>query len=454
MVLNDRKRQYIDKEIFNILELLEEKDFKKLDKEGEEKANGSLSQKAALDLTKMLVDAPMIMGETDYFGVISKYECYRNKCIGLNQENYKRLIKLANTIYQEKTIKNIISKEYIEEEIFKWLLLTYKAKKVEYIFSIFLIEGMEKSLKNLKFHFPILYLDIHEPFCIGNVFFSFFTKNYLDQLDEYQKNKNSENHNNSFEKLKQDYQGKVFASYVIKAEYKKGQEIAYEHCSLAVDILKMCSETTDFPYVELGFDIDSRVNINPQNETIVCDAENELEGFTVTRSRPKHYHKINEQEWERICRRQVGDFHKFLLSITADLTELQQLIINGIKRYGNAISNKNQHQRVVELFTILESLLLVDQNSPIIESVCKYCSKLVFKLPEDRKNLINLLKSMYEVRSSLIHHGKEKNFETNNLRQLQYIVIMLLSVLVSKSEVHKTKQSLLQEIENAILNAY
>ena len=65
-----------------------------------------------------------------------------------------------------------------------------------------------------------------------------------------------------------------------------------------------------------------------------------------------------KKEWERIISRRMLDFHKFLLQIeNNDASEVQQLIINSLKRYGNAISNIKLHQRIVELFSILESLL-------------------------------------------------------------------------------------------------
>ena len=49
---------------------------------------------------------------------------------------------------------------------------------------------------------------------------------------------------------------------------------------------------------------------------------------------------------------------------------------------------------------------------------------------------------------------KEKKIELTHLRQLQYSVVMLLSTLITKTDQHKTKQSVLNEIEEAILNAY
>ncbi|MBK9959305.1 MAG: hypothetical protein IPP11_12300 [Chitinophagaceae bacterium] len=103
----------------------------------------------------------------------------------------------------------------------------------------------------------------------------------------------------------------VYVAYSVKAESSRGEEIAFEKCSLAVDVLKMCSETTDFPNVELGFDIDRRVNINPQNEVFVCNAENELDDLKLNLSRPKHHHKIDDKEWERIISRQAPRFSQF-----------------------------------------------------------------------------------------------------------------------------------------------
>lgn len=61
---------------------------------------------------------------------------------------------------------------------------------------------------------------------------------------------------------------------------------------------------------------------------------------------------------------------------------------------------------------------------------------------------------MYDVRSKLIHHGKEAKFEMENLRKLQYIVVMLLQALINKTKKHASKQALLQEIEDAIMRAY
>jgi hypothetical protein len=366
----------------------------------------------------------------------------------------KEFQKLINEILKDKDINSLISKDFIERKAFYWFLKTYKDKKAESNFSSYILNEMQNSIEELKVHYSMLYLNISHPFQIGNVKFEFFTKAYFDSLVNNFRINNPEKLENPYESMRNDYQGKVYATYVVKAESEKAKEIALEQCSLAVDVLKMCSDTIDLPQARLSFDIDSRTKESIRNEVLLTRPKSIDPTFSINIYRLPTEHRITEQEWGRMKLRQIADFHNFLLSLKGENSELEKLILNGIKRYGNAISNSNIHQRVVELFTILESLLLPNKNTPIIDSVCKYCSKLVFKQPNNRKDIIELLRSMYDVRSSLIHHAKEITFPIDDLRKLQYTVIILLANLIKKCEKHKTKQSLLTEIDDAILSAY
>lgn len=452
MTFNDRKKEYIDKEIFKILDLFEET------KEMVDKQNikGSSAHQMPLDLSDKFVDSPYITRSVilELNQTTAIKECYKGKCVGLNEANYKKFQNFIDTLYKERSVCNKVSKNFIENKSIEWLLRTHKTKKVDVNFSGFLIDTIQESIEEVKVHYPLLHLDIGKPFYIGKVKFEYFTKEYFDELIAQFKLKNVDAKENPFEQMREKYQGRVYATYTLKAELEKAQEIAFEECCLAVDILKMCSETTDIPNLKLSFDIDSRVKEKTTSENIVMNPSKVIETFSIHLNRIPNQHKIHENEWNRILGRQLNDFHNFLLTLSEAPSELERLIINGIKRYGNAISNPNMHQRIVELFTILESLLLTSKNSPIIETVCKYCSKLIFKKVKDRKELITLLKSMYELRSDLVHHAKESPFEIDNLRKLQYCVIMLLSTLIKKMQEHKTKNSLLGEIDDAILAAY
>lgn len=453
MNFKEQKQQYVDNEGFNLLKLIEDIVLEPR-QPIVSKQSGSIHEKIALDLSDKIIDSPQIESELDHLGNASRREIYQNRSVGFNSVDYLKIKRLSVTVGEEKSIKHKISLEFIEKKIFEWLVKTHKANTAEKTLTTFLLDEFLLETKSLRIRFPIINLDIDHPFEIGKATFDFFTEEYFRNLSRYNKQEGSTTREDSYEHIRQKYQGKVFVSYDVTAEGKKAEGVAREYCSLAVDLLKMCSDTLDIPDLGLNFDIDSRVKFASKSEVIFTRAENELDEFTITLYGPSGRHRIGDQQWTFMVRRGLASFHTFLLKLSEDPTELETLIINSIKRYGNAMSSHNLHQRIVELFTILESLLLLNTNTPIIESVCRYCSKLAFKEVEERKQSIEILKTMYDVRSKLIHHGKEVAFEMGNLRKLQYIVVILLEVLIGKTKQHISKQSLLQEIEDAIMRAY
>lgn len=410
MKFKEKKQDYIDAEGFRLLAFIEDKIIQPKNKTNSI-SSGSIHQQIAVDLTDKMVDSPHYESEQDFSGIISKREVYQNRSVGLDSSNYIKLKKLVKTIVDEKSIKYKISKECVEEKTFQWLVKTFKAQKANKTLSTFLLDEFSSELKHLRIRFPIVNLNIHKPFEIGKAKFDYFTAEYFDKLVVFHGEKGLDSNPDKFLHLRKKFQGKVFVCYDIVAEKKRGEEIALEYCSLAVDILKMCSDTLDMPFLKLGFDIDSRVRFASQSEVIFSSANNELDELNITFYGPGNRYQIGEQQWRFVLQRGLDSFHTFLQSLADEPTELETLILNSIKRFGNAISTESLHQRIVELFTILESLLLLNTNTPIIESVCRYCSKLVFKTVDDRKQSIELLKSMYDVRSKLIHHGKEEDFE-------------------------------------------
>lgn len=449
MLLQDKKREYIDKQVFKILELFE---VTRVVNSKTNESQGSISHVIptmieGLDIYP-LFEATSLYGET-----VAIKETDKEKCISLNINNYKDLKKLLDTIYEDRNVNSLISFKFLEEKVTHWLLKTFRANQAEQTFSTYLLNVMEESIEEYKIHFPILYLHIGKHIKVGNVELGFFTKEYIDFLSiEFAKN-NPEKESNPFERMRKELQGKVYVSYIVKAEREKAKEIALRYCALAIDILKICSDTADLPNYNLSFDIDQRTKENFRNEVILVKVK-ESNSFTIDYHRTPGQHQIYDQEWDRILKRHFSTFNDFLLSLSNDNSELQNLIVNSIRRYGNAISNHYLHQRILELFTIMESLLLPNSDANILESVGKYCSKLVAKDAKNREKIIALLSSMYKVRSQLVHHGKELQIVIDDLKELQTIVRFLLVKLIQKTSVHRSKNTVLKEIDDAILNAY
>lgn len=437
MEINQKKQDYINSEVFKFVELLE---YSK-ESPSPQSNSGSMKFKKIIDLSEYLVNTPTIISEKNGEEVLSKKECIEMDCIGLNQENYSKFIKFLQNIYRDKTFENLISFQFLEDISFGYIVNIKRNNQAESSFSNYLLTSIESSIKEYCIYFKMLHLEIGKSFEIGNVLFSFVDEDFFK--------------NNDKEELYKHYKGEVLVSYTVKAEKQKAKEKALSKCSLAVDCLKLFFDTIAFPKVKTSFDIDSRTTENLENEILVFETTN-LNGVSIEKFRIPSNQNINDKTWKIITSRGLEHFHFFLLSIDqkTELTELESLICNSIQLFAFSITINNLNRRIVELFTLLESLLLQDSNVPILDSLTKYLSKLLTKNISERKEIISLIKEMYSIRSSYVHHAFNKEFDINKLGKFQVLIHMLILKLIELSKTHNTKKTILDEIDEAILGAY
>ena len=444
-MITERLAQHLDAEGYEILSTLVD--------EAQEKVvptepSGSLAHQQAIDISDRIVGGSVIYGSAlEGSGQFMK-RCQNGQCVVLQGEGMERFRKLVQSVSKEREVHASVSRKFVEQNMFAWLLDSHDHKRVTQSLSSHLSNAVEAAIRTYKVHFLVMNLDIGRPFEIGRCSFGFFSRSFFDSLQ----GNNQSDPNSGFAVARVKYQGKVYVAIEVRAQAERAGEIAFEHCGLAVDVLKICSDTLDDPTYKLSFDIDRRVRENLMNETILCEV-GKTDSFNVTYTRQPNHHVIGDEEFARMKSRQGGDFHNFILSLSASPSELEKLILNAIRRFGAAISTPVLHQRTGELFTILESLVVDNNDSRIIDSLCKYCSRLIFKKVDDRIDAIRILKSMYEVRSAWVHHAKAKNFDMNDMRRLQLIVAMVLLSLIQKSRSVKTKKEILAEIDSAILAA-
>ena len=455
IIIDSNKEEYISREIIQILDGIEKINLPSNNKTAKEGNMGSIDQKIPIDLGDCIVDSELTLSQPDAYGnIIHKQKCFGKICYKLNEHYYKKFLKLIETLHSDKLIQRTISYEFIEQEGFNWLMDSAKSKQITQNFIDFITEKLNDSIEERVFFIPILYLDIDAPFKIGNVDIGYFTKDYFDSVEKTARLNKNEEFDENFKYFRDKHLGLVFASCRVKAEQNRAEEIAIQKCSVALDILKTCSTTTILPSRPLSFDLDRRVNQNAQNEIISARSENVFDKLRTTSSRNPNHYRIDKNEWKRLIQMNLLFFGKFLEENANSDNELSKLIFQSFERYSLALSNKDLHQRIVQLFTILESLLLINNHSNINENVCKYCSKIVFKDKEKRKVAISLLKATYQIRSAFIHHAKRKKISLTELGKLQTIVVDLLSKLIILSKKHTTKESILNEIDDAILGAY
>ncbi len=401
-----------------------------------------------LDLSDRIVDSPIIVRTLDHnlsdfqIAIESKGEKF-----GFANDEYKNFYSFVINISLASNYSTIVSKEFIEEQILKWILDVHLNKKSNIDLYQHLQEVVNNAIEESIYYFPVLNLHIPKSFKIGEVELTFFTKEYFDGLWNRRK-EIVEYSKKEFDNIYRKYQGTVYASVKVKAESKKAKEIGFEKCSTAIDILKMFTPTIMFPSRKCYVDLEERININYKSNFLIRSTElpDELDISMSAKNDPFILDDIGLKNLQNAG---LEIFSKFLLSNNIDL-ELYRLIKQSIVLFSRAISTFDLHFRVAQLITILESLLLEDDRKYKLEKYCKNrCCELLFSSNIDDKEKCNMnLSNMYQIRHKIIHKAIRLNINLTELKDFQILLIELFKSLIHLNNQINTKSELLILIDN------
>lgn len=405
-----------------------------------EKQVGSLSEKIAIDWSDKLVDAPITISNTRDDEKIDIYENYKGISIGLNQQNYPKLESLVGNLFKIKSVSDKVTYEFLFENIFKWLVKSYKVKRAETNLIDFLKAVIETVTGDYIYSFRILNLEIGKKFQFGQVEFEFLDSNYLDKLSEGKTKENAD-------ALRQKLQGNVYATCLVKGvQRQKGLKIAFDKCCKAMNVLKLFCVTVNNPSKRTPFDIDSRVTMSEANEYIIRDHDIETD-FKMTLASNSVPHKFTETTIENI----LESAKNFVALVEIkEPNELQNILLNAIERFSELISFKDIHRRIVDLFTIWESLVLKNESVNIQDSLIFFGTHLIGVRKEMKDEFKSFIMSLYDIRSQMVHHGKRKELDLEKLRLLQINTVRLIESCFVNSSRHVTKYLLIEAIEKNI----
>lgn len=452
--INPNKATFLNVESVKLIELVQEVSSKEKQRSTARQIDNSLDSKVAVIVPTLVTPIGPRMEYTEdniVDRITSAYEVDSGRKYGLGRESMPRAYKLVENILKEYSFNKYVSKTFLIKKTLEWIFRSYRESRIIEEYSNFILAESVQAIIDQKFLFFVDKIEISDTYRLGNCTLSFMSKADIDKLEILHKEDAGKSDTSYFETIRKSYQGRVFISTTVRAESEKAVENALRECSMSIDVLKICSPTLNFPEYPILFDIDKNAKRNYNHEFLIQDLKKPY-FFVFNRRHDQQFYTLNSNMWQNSILNQIDIFNNFL--VQRNSSELCLLIEISIARFATALTKRDFNQRVVEIFTILESLLLKDEASSIIESVSKYCSKLVTKHKDERAEIIDLLKRMYKVRSSLIHHGLNKDLDMEDLKKLQVIVTILLTVLIGKSTHHSSKHSILQEIDDAIMNAY
>ncbi|MEO8769556.1 MAG: hypothetical protein ABI402_05710 [Ferruginibacter sp.] len=441
-------KEYIDTKAPALLNsILHEKVINHPNTQPKPELSGYMKHKNILDLGEIL--GPMdIIREGPNKRLVLKIRNFGDEKVGYKEEEFLEIYKVIDNLLKEENISKFISEEFLVKTIFEWLVGKYRNTITNILLSDYILKECDKSIIDYKIYLPILYLDSDKEFDIGNVHFQYLTEDYIKELST----KIAEDKREDYIENLLVYKGQFWGNCVIVAEKERAIEWAINDITFSVDILRIASPTVDFPNLPLYFDVDFR-NINQAKNEVLIQNINDDANFFQQHSRRSRPFEIVKGVWDYMLKSEVRLLHQFALKILNDKSELESLIYNAIRNFSKALGNHDHHERITQIFTVLESLLLPNDNAAIIDSVCKYLPKIISKNLEEREKIIETVKEMYSVRSAMMHHAKRKEFLSSNLVIIQRCTRALIVHLIIHSTTKLTKKEILKDIDDRINRA-
>jgi len=350
-------------------------------------------------------------------------------------------------LHSTEQLNQKVSSKFIEAESFNWIIGVYKKQQADGNLCDYLITKADAEVKPHTFYFPVLNLEIEQPFKIGNAEFTYFTKEYFDNLYETLKAKDDTYTEDNFRQIfRKDFQGQVLAKVTVTAEKDKAEEIAKQDSEIAVDVLKLYSESAIVPERKTMFDLNYKLGYQVQSN-FLTQKPNESESLAISIQFNNQPLNITQKLYESAYQSGLKVFSDYISLRKKD--ELHEIIIQSIHLFGSAISNWDLHLRCVNLITILESIFLkADESNDMERRTKARLAKALTNKHQEKERLKTIFSNIYQVRHKMIH--KAKRIEINSMElsaaQMNMVNLFLRLIELNTKFGFKDKTTLIEKL--------
>jgi len=381
----------------------------------------------------------------DFGETIELFVSHGDYSFGASKDDFNKVKDITRLFNELKKFQEKSSTNFLEENIVKWAVKLNREGRYENSLFEFIEKSLDNEIKNYRFSFPIYNIDIEAPFKVGNVEITYCTKSELDahfnELNKKKKQLTREQFNGLFRDFRP---GQVVARVLVNAEGKKAEDIAKYDAGLAVDILKCFGETMVIPTKEIKFDIDFKLNFHFTRSCLI-------EVPTIGIPQLKLSYSANIERF--IFKEKMPFVRDYTLKLLSDFLiqgkddELYNLIKQSFRFLGNALSTKDMHFRIIQLFTILESLILEDANDKHIGKKTKNrIAKLFTDDEKNRQDIKDLIDEFYHVRNKMVHKAIRLPINVQHLSRFQFLVFETLLKYIGYTEKYTSKDQIIDEI--------
>lgn len=377
---------------------------------------------------RVIIDLQVADSYMDGYGKeIGKYFNDGSRNVGLFDDGYRNLVRLAESMQNNKVLRDAVSSELLKDLIFNWIKANHSQPSQSSMTEFVLLE-CENQIKEFELWIPVSNLLLFgSEVTVGRVTFKTITREMLDAYLGDMAELSVEARIRS-KRIRSKLQGFAAAAMNVIAEPRRVYEIVYDEAEKALSLLRFYSPVNFDPtrvcYVSILGEqhMDSFHRLQIQNGKIM----NYSTGL-VDMSSP--YWQLDQSYIDDLKRYGLNVLSDLLM--TRDKTDFQQKLLDALLQYSKNCLSRDASDKLVSILVALESIILKDENEPLGKNIGERMAALIGSTVDERKRILSNVAKTYGLRSSFVHHGKRisldelqtlKDFMMNAWRSLGSLI--------------------------------
>ena len=246
-------------------------------------------------------------------------------------------------------------------------------------------------------------------------------------------------------------ENQIFAMVVVSGNLPYAKEQAYDKCSFATDIFKICSDlyhNNFFNPKKWQFDINSDFVTFGDSFFFFKDLDsNNPENFQANLLANRYNSHIDTKLLESRTKWNIDEFENlYRIVYSTDAKSIHIVLKRACRVYSQSFSINNRYERVVLLCTVLDTLATNEREGKVPQ-LKKYLPTLVLKSERLSDRLKDFIQQIYEIRSAYIHNAEELNITEREVDKLEKIVYRVILQMIRKSTIYKSSKELCLAID-------
>ncbi|MAQ74910.1 MAG: hypothetical protein CL613_01090 [Aquimarina sp.] len=367
--------------------------------------------------------------------------------IKFENEDYKKVIEIAEELISIKEFKEFTDCDFIEEQICLWSFNTYLEKKAKEEPINYLRRVLYENKKEHVFYFRTVGLHIEENFFIGNSELTYLDESFINSQKVKYKNYENNFEGETFERLSKMLNNQVVFKYKTEGTSNFSNNIAKHNVRISSSVLKMfLLKEIDDPNTRL-FDLEFGSYVIPYYSSFSETTSNKFDlrsnlssnfGAKPTEITAKRYSEIKKLGFDL-----VSNYIKKSPKSELDFF-IRELIISA----GRYSSQLDPYEKNVMMVAWFEKIVNIE-NKGRSKGLSKMKKNIIPNIVSE--NEINLLENIfitqYKIRDSYLHNGIELRLDDDLFYRFHYVAIILLKKIIILSETIKTKAELIEFFE-------